>query len=149
MPRHRNRDKNKNKGFDKKKQYHIAEEILTVALEKHKVEIEDPVRVYRRYLQGFQWSDKLVSNRFNDETVDNMVYTTISALLPSINLNRTRITVKARKYTININGKETSSFDAAIRHQLLTQFLFDELEIKETLDMVLVYALLGSRGVVM
>ena len=132
MPRFK---KKKNKSPNREEEYRRDLDILGVALKKHEIEIERPVKIYRQYLKGIQWSVES-KGRYNDETVDNMVYTAISAIAPSINLNRPKITIKPRQSKIRINGEETDAFTAAIRQQLLIQLLFDELEIKDTLDQV-------------
>lgn len=127
--------------------YEMRKQELLLAIEKHEEEIVKPTKMYREYYRGKQW-DAVSKSYYNNETVDNMVYSTVSSVGPSITINKPQIVVKAKKPFIDgANGEKIDATTASIKHRIMTEFLFDELDVQETMEQIVVDALICPRGV--
>lgn len=121
-------------------------ERLQKALDQHKVKISKPLEKYRKYFRGIQWE---IGDRsfYNDEIVDNIVYGIVSSFVASMYLGNPKVTVKPKTSTVVIKGKQVDATLGAVRHQLLSNFLYEELDVNNTMELVTVDAFLGHRGV--
>ena len=131
-----------------KKKYEADLERLSKAKNKHEKEINKPLKQWREYYRGQQWQIDGKS-RYNDQTVDNIVYGIVSTFVSSLHLGDIRVSVKAKTSMVTINNKRVDASLGAMRHEVLSKFLYDELEVEDTLEKVLVDAFLGHRGIVM
>ena len=121
------------------------------ARENHEKTVEKPTKLYRNYYAGRQWSHMGEDSRtsYNNEIVDNIVFTAVSTIKPAISQNRPKIFAKPRKSQCMIQGQMVDSSLLVQRVEILAQFLFDELDVKEETDKAIVDALIGSCGYVM
>ncbi len=121
---------------------------IQLAKEKQESEVLKPLHTYREYWRGKQWSEEM-KHSSNDQIVDNMVYSNVSSIKPSINLNNPKIFVKPKKRKfINSDNQEMDATQAAVRVEILGEFLFEELEVKDEVDKALIDALIGHAGYV-
>jgi len=132
----------------KKQKYKDDLERLSKAKQKHKKEITKPLKQWRDYYKGNQWAIDGLS-RYNDQTVDNIVYGIVSTFVSSLHLGDIRVSVKPKTALTVIDNKQVDSNLGAMRHEVLSTFLYDELEVEDTLEKILVDAFLGHRGIVM
>ncbi len=127
--------------------YKNWEDKLEVAIEIHKKEIIVPLKRYRKFYNGQQWNDD-DKDYFNDEVVDNMVFSVISTIKPSIDITNPRIFVTPRKSNFVVDGEKVDGFTGASRVQVLSEFLYSELNVEREVDKCRTDSLLGHRGIV-
>jgi len=121
------------------------------AREEHEKVMEKPTKLFRNYYSGKQWAHMPEDNRttYNNEIVDNIVFTAVSTIKPAISQNRPKIFAKPRKSQFFIQGQQIDSSLLVQRVEILAQFLFDELDVKEETDKAIIDALIGACGYVM
>jgi len=123
-------------------------ERLERSLAKHEKEIDKPLSQYRDYYRGIQWAID-GTNKYNDKVVDNIVYGIVSSFVSSLYLGDIKVSVKPKTSQHVVNGKLADATAGAIRHQILSEFLYEELEVANTMEKVLVDSFLGHRAIVM
>ena len=121
-------------------------ERLSAALSRHKVKIRQPLEKFRQYYRGIQWQF-LGRADYNDEIVDNIVFGIVSSFVASLYLGNPKISVKANTSTVTINGKQADATLGAVRHQLLSGFLYEQLDVNTTMELITVDAFLGHSGI--
>lgn len=122
-------------------------ERLEKAISFHKAKIAKPLEGFRAYFRGVQWAIQ-GRYRYTDEIVDNIVYGIVSSFVASTYLGNPKVSVTPKTSTVAINGKAQDASLGAVRHQVLADFLYDELDVNATMELVMVDAYLGHRGVV-
>ncbi len=121
-------------------------ERLSVALNLHKVKIQAPLKKFREYYRGIQWQFEGRAN-YNDEIVDNIVFGIVQSFVASLYLGNPKISVSANTSTVTINGKQADATLGAVRHQLLSSFLYEQLDVNATMELITVDAFLGNMGI--
>jgi hypothetical protein len=112
--------------------------------------INDNIDLSYKYYQGKHWGHNIEDDLlYNDEIVDNMVYTAVATIKPSIILGRPKVFVKPKRSQISTRQGPIDATSAALRMEGLTSFLLDELEIQGELEKCVVDALLAPQGYVM
>jgi len=112
--------------------------------------INDNIDLSYKYYQGKHWGHNIEDDLlYNDEIVDNMVYTAVATIKPSIILNRPKVFVKPKRSQISTRQGPIDATSAALRMEGLASFLLDELEIQDELEKSVVDALLAPQGYVM
>ena len=112
--------------------------------------INDNIDLSYKYYQGKHWGHNIEDDLlYNDEIVDNMVYTAVATIKPSIILNRPKVFVKPKRSQISTRQGPIDATSAALRMEGLASFLLDELEIQDELVKSVVDALLAPQGYVM
>lgn len=133
---------------EKKRQSLLEDkERLEKALDLHDVKIKKPLEQFREYFRGMQWNIEGRAN-YTDEIVDNIVYGIVSSFVASMYLGNPKISVTPKTSTVVVNGKQMEASLGAMRHQVLSDFLYEELDINSTMELVTVDAFLGHRGIV-
>ena len=127
--------------------YKDWEDKLEVAINIHKKDVVIPLKRYRDFYNGKQW-DKDSGELFNDEVVDNMVFSVISTIKPSIDITNPRIFVSPRKSSFLVEGERVEGSVGASRVQVLSEFLYSELRVEREVDKCRTDSLLGHRGIV-
>ncbi len=120
---------------------------LETAIGVHKKEIARPLKRYRDFYNGKQWDDD-ARDLFNDEVVDNMVFSVISTIKPSIDITNPKIFVSPRKSSFLVNGEKIDGSIGAARVQVLSEFLYSELNVEREIDKCRTDSLLGHRGII-
>jgi hypothetical protein len=121
---------------------------LNLSHRKHKKEIEDNIKRYRKYYRGDQWLSEAARGAYNDQIVVNMVFANIKTILPSINFKNPKIFAKARKKPYRTpDGGYFDTLSAAIIYELLLNYYYQELDIKRQVDLCLMDALIGPWGI--
>ena len=112
--------------------------------------INDNIDLSYKYYQGKHWGHNIEDDLlYNDEIVDNMVYTAVATIKPSIILGRPKVFVKPKRSQISTRQGPIDATSAALRMEGLANFLLDELEIQDELEKCVVDALLAPQGYVM
>jgi len=121
-------------------------ERLGVAIDLHKIKIRKPLETFRQYYRGVQWQ---FAGRvdYNDEVVDNIVFGIVQSFVASLYLGNPKISVSANTSTVTINGKQADATLGAVRHQLLSGFLYEQLDVNTTMELITVDAFLGHMGI--
>ena len=123
-----------------KERVHVAKNI-------HKERVERKVKLFRDYYRGKQWgSDTTHLSSYHDQTVDNMVFSNISSILPSILLTNPKIFVNPRNKPRRTKQGLFDTIQAAILLEMLANYDIKELNIKRQWRMALVDALIGDFG---
>lgn len=120
---------------------------LEVAHRKHKV-IEKNIDLWRRYYRGDQWSEQSGAG-YNEKTVENMVFSNIRTIMPSINLNNPKIYCKpTKKPYVGKDGVVFDTIGASLYWEILMNHYYRHLRIKREIDKSLADALIGPWGLV-
>jgi len=104
-----------------------------------------------RYYRNDQWDvlAKGAISAYKDKVTDNIIFSNIRTLMPSINFRRPKIFVKAKKKPYRLeSGDIFDTLSGAVLLEILMNWYYRELEIKRQVDKCLMDALLGFRGVV-
>lgn len=131
-------------------EYKDWEDKLETAISIHEKDVAAPLKRYRNFYNGKQWDeDDGSKDLFNDEVVDNMVFSVINTIKPSIDITKPRIFVKPRKSSFIVEGGErVEGSVGAARVQVLSEFLYSELRVEREVDKCRVDSLLGHRGII-
>lgn len=121
-------------------------ERVRVARNIHKERVEKKVKMYRNYYRGHQWGDERVNSMYHDKTVDNMIFSNVSSILPSILIQDPKIFVNPRNKPRRTRDGLFNTIQAAIIMEMLVNYDIRELNIKRQWRMALVDALLGDYG---
>ncbi len=130
------------------KEYQDWLERIRVARNKHEREVQDTTRLFYDFYRGKQWTEE-DSVLFNDTIVDNMVFSTISAIKPTINIQRPKVFVSPTKSQFIVEGRTIDGTRGAARVEVLADFLYERLRMEDALDQALVDALVGHWGLIM
>lgn len=124
-------------------------EMLAVSHRRWERVEKDKLEEHLRYYRNDQWhlGDDSISP-YSDQVTDNIIFSNIRTILPSINFRRPKIFVKAKKkpYTRE-DGAIFDTMSAAVLLEILLNWYYKELEIKRTVDKIIVDALIGFRGI--
>lgn len=122
---------------------------LAVSHKKFEKEMEGKIKRWREYYRSIQWpaTDPAQNPEYTDKTVDNMVFSNIKAIMPSINFNNPRIYVQAKKKPFRTKGGLFDTIAASVIVEILANYYYQELEIKRQVDKCLFDALLGPWGI--
>lgn len=123
---------------------------VTAAKKVHDEKSED-IKLWRDYYRGDQWDAG--DERFKDQPTDNVIFSNIKTLIPSINFKDPRIFVRAKKkpYPTKLPTGEEAIFDtnkASMIVELILNYYYRELEIKRQIDKSLLDCLIGPWGVI-
>ena len=118
---------------------------VTIAKRKFNAEAKDKIEKARKYYKGDQWGGNIAG--YKDKTVDNMVFSNIRTIMPSINLQNPKIFVTARKKPHRTKDGIFDTMAASATFELLTNYYWRELEIKVQSDKCLLDALLSGWGI--
>tara|TARA_R100000501_G_C2619698_1_gene113004 strand:- start:21 stop:1955 length:1935 start_codon:yes stop_codon:yes gene_type:complete len=124
---------------------------ISHAREEHEKVMEKPTKLFRNYYKGSQWTHMAEDSRemYNNEIVDNMVFTAVQTIKPSIAQNRPKIFAKPRKSQFFYQGQPVDSSILVQRVEILSQFLFEELNVKGETDKAIIDALICPVGYIM
>ena len=112
--------------------------------------INDNINLSDQDYQGKHWGHDVDGDMlYNDEIVDNMVYTAVATIKPSIILNKPKIFVKPKRSQMATREGPIDASSAALRMEGLANFLLEELEIQDELEKCVVDALLAPQGYAM
>ena len=129
----------------KKKQpeYDLAayKDMLAISHRKFKKEAEESIRRGRDYYRGKQWAAEIKG--YSDKCVDNMVFSNVKTLIPSLNFRNPKIYVTSRKAPYQTKEGLFDTYGGAVAFETLLNYYFKELEIKKQFDKCLVDALTG------
>ena len=132
------------------KKYKRWSDRVKFARDTQENKINDNIDLSYKYYQGKHWGHNIEDDLlYNDEIVDNMVYTAVATIKPSIILNRPKIFVKPKRRQLETRQGPIDATSAALRMEGLANFLMDELEIQDELEKCVVDALLAPQGYVM
>lgn len=135
----------------KEKDYTRWKDRISVANKRFKDTdgIEKKIKKWREYYRGNQWSVSTGSiSPYRDKTVDNMIFSNIKTIMPSINFNDPRIFVQARKKPYRTNdGKVFDTIAASFVLEVLINYYYRELELKRQVDKCVMDALIGPWGI--
>lgn len=115
------------------------------------------IEIWRNYYRGFQWGGHVDANRnapSSDETTDNIIFSNIKTILPSINFRNPKVFVKPIKkpFNIEIEGvAEGGLFDtisASTILEIVLNYYYKKLSLKREVDKALLDALIGPWGLV-
>ena len=72
---------------------------LSNAHARHDDKVKKQLKVWRDYYRGVQWDPDLLAPNgpYRTATIDNMVFSNISTIKPSINLRRPKVLVSPKK----------------------------------------------------
>lgn len=97
------------------------------------------------YYRGKQWDSN--NNLYQEHTVDNMVFSNVQALIPAINFSNPRVFARATKKPYQDGkGQFVDTTSTALVVEMLANYYYKELKIKETMDKILTDALLMPWG---
>ena len=119
---------------------------ITISSRKFKAQAEDNIKKWRDYYRGHQWNDTIMG--YNDRTVDNMVFSNIKTIMPSINFNNPRIYAQAKKKPYRVADGLFDTIAAGALYEILLNYYYKELEIKRQVDKALLDALIGPWGII-
>jgi len=113
-------------------------------------DVDKPLEIFRNYYRGKHWADGdlwVNGGSYKEATVENMVFSNVSVIKPSVNLNNPKIFVKAKKkpYT-NSKGEFVNTSSAAVLLEMLLNYYWVELDMKSQVDKCLTDALIGHWG---
>ena len=132
------------------KKYKLWMDRVKFARDTQEKKINDNIDLSYKYYQGKHWGHDVDGDMlYNDEIVDNMVYTAVATIKPSIILNRPKIFVKPKRRQMATRQGPIDTTSAALRMEGLANFLLEELEIQDELEKCVVDALLAPQGYVM
>lgn len=117
----------------------------------HEDKVRKPLETYREYYRGNQWNDKLAGHNkpFRHATVENLVFSNISTIKPSINLNNPKIFVRPSKKPYQLeDGTLFNTGAAAQLLEILLNYYWKSLKLKKQVDKALTDALLGHWGLI-
>ena len=101
---------------------------------------------WKDYYKGNQWGCD-DENLYSDKLVDNMVFSNIQTIMPSINLRRPKIFVNAKKKPYKTkDGFLFDTLGAAATLEVVMNYYYKELELKREVDKCLLDALIGPWG---
>lgn len=119
---------------------------IVISNRKFKAQAEDNIKKWRDYYRGHQWNDTVMG--YNDRTVDNMVFSNIKTIMPSINFNNPRIYAQAKKKPYRVADGLFDTIAAGALYEILLNYYYKELEIKRQVDKALLDALIGPWGII-
>lgn len=131
----------------------LWENRLNVSERKHKDGIKDKIQTWREYYRGNQWNplhdeEESGTSLYKDEAVDNMVFSNIRTIMPSINFRNPRIFTKPLKKPYPTEGGGMfDTISASVIFEIVLNYYFKELEIKRQVDKCLLDALIGPWGI--
>ena len=122
----------------------------SVADRKFKKEAEKNIKKYRKYYRGDQWAgggDGMSIDSYKDKPVDNMIFSNIKTIMPSVNFQNPKIFVQARKKPYKIKDGIFDTISASVIFEILLNYHYRILETKRQVDKCLLDALLGPWGI--
>ena len=122
---------------------------LSNAHKRHDDKVKKQLKVWRDYYRGVQWDPDLLAPNgpYRTATIDNMVFSNISTIKPSINLRRPKVLVSPKKRPHKLpDGTLFNTIASASMLRLLLDSHYQELRTKEQTDKCLVDALIGHWG---
>ena len=132
------------------KKYKLWMDRVKFARDTQENKINDNIDLSYKYYQGKHWGHDVEGDMlYNDEIVDNMVYTVVATIKPSIILRRPKIFVKPKRRQMTTRSGPIDATSASLRMEGLANFLLDELEVQDELEKSVVDALLAPQGYVM
>ena len=132
------------------KKYKLWMDRVKFARDTQENKINDNIDLSYKYYQGKHWGHDVDGDMlYNDEIVDNMVYTAVATIKPSIILNKPKIFVKPKRSQMATRQGPIDATSAALRMEGLANFLLEELEIQDELEKCVVDALLAPQGYAM
>lgn len=124
-------------------------EMLTISHRRWESKEKDKWERHVNYYRNEQWNTPAGTiSPYNNQVTDNIIFSNIRTLMPSINFRRPKIFVRAKKKPYNLpDGTIFDTLAGAVLLELLLNWYYKELEIKRQVDKCLMDALLGFRGV--
>jgi hypothetical protein len=120
---------------------------IEVSHRKHRV-MEKLRERWIDYYRGKQW-DEIRGKGYNDLTVENMVFSNIRTIMPSVNLNNPKIFCKPTKRPyIGNGGTIFDTISASAIFEVLMNHYYRTLHVKRSVDKSLMDALIGPWGFV-
>jgi len=118
---------------------------INYANTKFKEGLEKNIKLWRNYYKGSQWADNTTS--YKDKTVDNQIFTNIKSMLAHLNMRNPHIYVKPAKKSYQTERGLFDTGKASIAAELLINYYWRYLKIKEQMRKVLLDALIGPWGI--
>lgn len=137
-------EKPPSKKKEKKVNYdlNVYKDMLAVSHRKFKKEAKESIERGRNYYRGNQWGGDAIK-AYTDKCVDNMVFSNVKTITPSLNFRNPKIFVTSRKPPYETETGLFDTYGAAVAFEILLNYYFKELDIKRQLDKCLVDALTG------
>ena len=130
----------------------LWEQRVDISERKFKKLIKTKIQLWREYYRGNQWNPLFDENQnidiYKDQVVDNMVFSNIRTIMPSINFRNPKIFTKPLKKPHRVEGGVFDTISASVLLEITLNYYFRELEIKRQVDKCLLDALLGPWGVI-
>lgn len=110
------------------------------------------IEIWRNYYRGFQWGghvDKSTQDVTTDETTDNIIFSNIKTILPSINFRNPKIFAKPTKKPFNVAPNVIfDTVTASTIMEIVLNYYYKKLSLKREVDKTLLDALIGPWGIV-
>jgi len=127
-------------------EYKDWEARLSVAHKVHEKRVKEPTERNRKYYKGDQWHDAEANKLYKDHPIDNIIFSNIQTIKPSINFSNPKIFVKPRNPVRRTENGVINTFQAAKLVQMLANYDYRELRLKRQMDKVLIDSLMGPFG---
>lgn len=115
------------------------------AIEKRKKVLES-LKIHKEYYNNHQWSAN-ASSMYNEPIVDNMIFKTITTILPAVFIRNPHVYVMPRKRPYNTpDGKIFNTIEAASLVEILLNYYIEKLQLKRELRRSGLDASLGGPG---
>lgn len=113
---------------------------------------EKNIHKWRKYYRGIQWpetadSDEQGADKFRHKAIDNIIFSNIRTILPSINFRNPRLFVSPKKKPFNTKDGLFDTIASSAILEAILNYYYKELEVKRQIDKCLLDALLGPWGV--
>ncbi len=113
----------------------------------HTEKVKKNLDLWWDFYRGRQWKDEKMRKQFEFHPIENMVFSNVSIIRPSINFQNPRVTVFPRKrpYTLP-NGDVFDTVTAAMLFEVYLNYKIKRMRMKRQTDMALNDALYGYWG---
>ncbi len=123
---------------------------IQVASNKMKAQAWDPLERWRELYKGNQSpiNDDIEFTAADWQVIDNIIYSNIRTIMPSINFRNPKMFVSPKKKPYQVKDKLFDTMSASVGIELLLNYYYKELELKRTFDKTLLNSLIGPWGIV-
>ncbi|MDE2015948.1 MAG: hypothetical protein KGJ89_04970 [Patescibacteria group bacterium] len=111
--------------------------------------MENKIKRWRGYYRGDQWAPLAagITDSYRDKVVDNMVFSNIRTMMPSINFKNPRIFCQAKKKPYKTKDGLFDTLASSAILEMLLNYYYKHLEVKRETDKCLLDAFLGPWGI--
>ena len=133
-------------GEEKYKEY---QEMLSVSHDYFNKVEKDKLEEHLKFYRNNQWDTaEGTISPYTQQVTDNIIFSNIRTIMPSINFNRPKIFVKAKKKPFMTENNEIfDTMSGAVLLEILLNWYYKELDTKRQTDKCIMDALIGFRGI--